>query len=247
MNANVRIGQSSELRLKHAILVYENYSPLGGGTYATVHGVMGRDGRAPRLAAGQLVTMSFLQELAHGLGEKLKPEILPETVLCRTPHIVVWWTPACTRPLFFRKESELGKVSGKHFPLPALVWRAAGREIHIRALKESKRPGAKTPLFKAPFWNTNSEGLVCQGTMKKPEVLNTSSLAEWEDGYFAAEFTHVFDQFSAKASTSHKGGVIGLWRALAGPRGNKKSFPTDSLVLARQTLQRFIEGKAGDA
>ncbi|MGH7468714.1 MAG: PRTRC system protein B [Longimicrobiales bacterium] len=242
MNALVQIGRSREFHLRHAVFVYQAAWD-GSSSFALTHDVLSEDGKRPRLAAGQLVTMSFLQELAKGLGEGLQPEVLPPNVLCRTPHVVAWWTPACTRPLFFRHDSELGKVSGKHFPVPALVWRASGRELHIRALQACERPGARTPLYKAPFWNTNKEGLVCQGSMKKPERLNAGVLTEWEDGYFAAEFTHVFDQFSAKDATAFKGGIIELWRSLAGPRGNRKPFPVDTLVPAKQTLEQFVAGK----
>lgn len=249
MMADVMIGGSARYQLDRAILVYE----VDGHTredrvFATVHRVLHRRrDRAPTLGAGSVCTTAFLQELAAGLGSNLRPEVLPAHVVARTPHLIAWWTPAQRRPLFFREKSDLGGISGKHFPLPALVWRVVGGELYVRALRESVRPAADTPLYRAPFWNTNRQGLVCQGSMSRPERITAETVDAWVDGFFAAQFTHVMDAYSGKGATSFEGGVAALWRSLAGGRRGRKVFPTDTLVPAKETLQKFLERGRDDA
>lgn len=250
MMVDVVVGGSARYELRRAILVYEITSLMRDelrDTFATVHPVLWKDRRsAPRLGAGTLCTMAFLQELASGLGSNLRPEVLPPNVIARTPHLIAWWTPAHSRPLFFREGSKLARVSGKHFPLPALVWKVIGCELYVRALREEARPKADTQLYRAPFWNTSRTGLVCQGTMSRPERVTVDTIEQWVDGFFGAQFTHVFDHFGGQGATKMKGGVEGLWRSLAGTRTRTKPFPVKTLVPAKETLQQFLE-RGGDA
>jgi len=51
----------------------------------------------------------------------VRPEILPENVLVRTPDMLVWWRPAQRRKMFFRHEDKLGVVSGRVFPITILT------------------------------------------------------------------------------------------------------------------------------
>ena len=46
----------------------------------------------PYLTPGEAVTTAFLRTLAQGLGAQVKPEILPDNVLARTPDMLVWWS-----------------------------------------------------------------------------------------------------------------------------------------------------------
>lgn len=249
MNVVTAVGGSATYQLSRAILVYAardhglHLSSDDAHTFATVHPVLHRyDGKGPpKLGVGTLCTTAFLQELAAGLGSNLRPEVLGPDVVCRTPQVIGWWTPAQTRPLFFYEKSSLAPISGKHFPLPALVWRIVGGELYVRALRDNIRPSADTRLFRAPFWNTNQAGLVCQGSMRRPETITAATTAEWVDGFFAAQFTHVLDQFGGKGATQHEGGIEGLWRSLAGSRRSRKRFPLETLVPAKETLQQFLE------
>ena len=233
--AGVRMGTALQLQLRSAILVYNG--DVMGGAFATVHDVE-HHGRkeTPVLGPGRLLTTAFLAELAKGLGSDLSPEFLPANVLARTPHLMCWWTPAKQRVMYFRRESEMRSLNGKRFPIPALVWKLSGNEMHVRALASDVRPFPSTKLFVAPFWNTNDEGLVCQGSMKRPGEMSVASIDEWVDGYFNSEFTH---SFGALRLTTHKQGFAGLWRELAG----KREFDTSYLSSAKQTLQQFIQGE----
>jgi PRTRC genetic system protein B len=85
----------------------------------------------------------------------------------------------------------------------------------------------------APYWNTDSRGLVCAGSMRVPESSDIASTPAWVDGYFQSEFTHAAGAFRL---TSHPRGFIGLWKGLAG----KKRFPVQYLIDAGETLQEFV-------
>ena len=229
----IAMGEASSFELRTAILVYTGTM---GSSFATVHDVQSGAKQRPALGPGRLATMSFLAELARGLGSNLAPEILPSNVIARTPHMICWWTPAKTRVMYFRKESEMGRLDAKNFPIPALVWRLSGRELHMRALDRDGRPDARTELYIAPFWNTNDVGLVCQGSMKHPEEMSVATLDQWADGYFNSEFTHAF---GVNHHTTHKKGFVGLWSELAG----SEVFPPEYLLPAKETLAEFVQGK----
>jgi PRTRC genetic system protein B len=101
----------------------------------------------------------------------------------------------------------------------------------VRAVAESSRPSAQTPLKTAPYWNTDVR--VCPGSMRVPDSCDVASIPHWEDAFFQSEFTH---PAGAVRLTSHPGGFIGLWRSLV----DKKRFPVRCLVDAGETLQEFV-------
>lgn len=231
MDCHLRLGSAETLTLKGAILVYKG----GRDGFATWHDAEGREASAAVLGPAQPLTTSSLRALAQGLGNRIRPEILPENVLMRTPDALMWWTPASRRILYFRETDEmLSAVSGAVFPQPALVFRVSGRELHIRALATNTRPCATTPLFVAPYFNVQENGLVCQGSMRSPEGPFVEAIQGWEDAFFGSEFTHLW---GGGRMCRRKGGVATLWKAVAG----KRRFPVGQLMEARQTLQAFAE------
>jgi PRTRC genetic system protein B len=120
------------------------------------------------------------------------------------------------------------------FPHAAVVFMIHGRDLFVRALAEDCRPTANTRLKNAPYWNTDSRGQVCLGSMRVPDEHGAGSLPSWENAYFTSEFTH---PSGAVRLTSHPGGFLGLWSSLAG----RKRFPAKFLVESKQTLQEFVE------
>jgi PRTRC genetic system protein B len=233
MNVHLRIGDNRIFSLKQAVLLYQE----GSRTFATLHEVKCRPNEAPYLCAGQSVTTGFLETLAKGLGASMAAEVLPEHVLARTPELIAWWTRAQPRLMFFGDgNAEAKKLNGKMYPHPALVFMIHGRELFVRALVEDRRPAANTPLKNAPYWNTDSVGRVCLGSMRIPEEVSVASLSGWEKAYFASEFTH---PSGAVRLTTHSGGFLGLWSNLAG----RKHFPLKLLADSKQTLQEFVERK----
>ena len=234
MDCTLSLGSADTLTLQGAILVYKG----GRDAFATWHEAEERKGAAAGLGPAQPLSTAFLRTLAQGLGSRVRPEILPENVLVRTPEVLLWWTPASQRHLFFRETDEaLGMLSGRNFPQPALVFRVSGRELHIRALRTSARPCATTPLYVAPYYNAQENGLICQGSMRSPEGPFVEAMDGWEEAFFSSEFTHLW---GGGRMCRHKGGVAALWREVAG----KRSFPVEQLADARQTLQAFAEREA---
>jgi PRTRC genetic system protein B len=178
--------------------------------------------------------MAFVRSLAQGLGAQVKPEIFPDYVLARTPDLLVWWSPPQCRVMFFGgTDPEARQINGLVFPHPALIFKVAGKDLFVRAMATTSRPGAETPLKTAPYWNTDSRGLVCAGSMRVPESSDIASIPAWQDAYFQSQFTHAA---GAVRLTSHPGGFIGLWKGLTG----RKRFPAHYLTDAGEALQEFV-------
>jgi PRTRC genetic system protein B len=230
MQAYVGIGTNCEFKLSEAVLVYR---AGGGGAFASLHQVKQGDNGVPYLAPGEPLTAAFLRTLAQGLGAQVKPEILPDNVLARTPDMLAWWSPPQRRVMFFGgTDQEARKLNDLVLSHPALIFKVAGKDLFVRAMATTLRPGPETPLKMAPYWNTDSRGLVCAGSMRVPESSDIASMPVWQDAYFQSEFTHAA---GAVRLTSHSGGFIGLWTSLAG----RKRFPARFLADAGETLQEF--------
>jgi PRTRC genetic system protein B len=116
------------------------------------------------------------------------------------------------------------------------VWRAANGELSIRALIENKRPDGTTKLALAPFWNLSSNGVVCTGSMRRPDSTSVAAIAEWERGFYDSTFTHA----NVGRLTRHEEGFEALWSGLANKR---KAFPRETLISLPQTLAQFVRGE----
>ena len=110
--------------------------------FVTLHDVI-HDGDAARLAEGQLMTPQMLIDLMAGLGRSVPAEILPVRVLVRTAEMIVWWSPACKRTMFFSDRGDdrvLKNMNGKLYPHPPLLFKACGSHLWVRALAKDERP-----------------------------------------------------------------------------------------------------------
>jgi len=204
--------------------------------FATVHEAKVDSEGSPFLAAGRSLTTAFLRRLSQVLGTATPTEVLPEWVLARTPDMIAWWTRGHARVMFFGgQEKGARDLNGHVFPHPPLVFKVRGRELFVRALAENTRPTGETELKTAPYWNTDSGGRVCAGTMRIPDQLMTNSISAWEDAYFSSEFTH---PSGAVRLTKHRRGFIGLWTSV---KDKSQTFPADMLTDAKETLSEFIE------
>ena len=230
MDAHVVIGDSYNLELRHAVLVYGDQHRA----FATLHEVAGQEEGAPLLGPAQPLTLAFLRELAEGLGSQVAPEILPANVLARTPEMIVWWNQAGRLPMFFgAADEEAKKLNGSIFPHPPLVFKVRDGELFVRALKENVRPEGTTQLMNAPYWNVGGDARVCLGTARAPKDATVASIPAWEAAFHRSSFTHAL---GAVRLTTHPGGFVGLWRRLA----RKERFPARYLTDARETLRDFV-------
>ena len=231
MRFGIDVGGELELKLYQAVLLYRN--DHGNRVMATLHGVMQNETNCPpALGAGQLLSTAALRELTKQLGTSSQAECLPNNVVARTPELIAWWTPASVRPMFFRHGSDLANVSGQLFPHPALLSAVRSGVLFVRALPENRRPVANTKLAAAPYWNIDSNGAVCAGTMRIPKSLSVASIPTWQQAFFQSEFTH---PGGAGRLTTRKGGTAALWKSLVG----KKRFPSSALI-ATETVQDYL-------
>src|SRR6266699_882679 len=182
MRAYVDIGASREFRLSEAVLVYRGG---GEGAFASLHQVKQAEDGVPYLAPGELLTTAFVRALARGLGARVAPEIFPDSVLARTPELLVWWSRPRRRVMFFGgADEEARKLNGLIFPHPALIFKVAGKDLFVRAVATISRPTPETPLKTAPYWNTDGRALVCPGSMRVPDCSDVASIPLWQDAFF---------------------------------------------------------------
>ena len=231
MQAYLAIGANCEFKLSEAVLIYRAGNE---GAFASLHRIKQTGDGSPCLMPGEPLTTAFVRTLAQGLGAQVKPEILPENILARTPDLLVWWSRPKQRVMFFGgTDEEARKLNGRVFPHPALIFKLLGKDLFVRAVATTSRPGPETHLKTAPYWNTDARGLVCAGSMRVPESSDVASIPGWEGAYFQSEFTHAA---GAVRLTSHPGGFIELWRSAAG----RERFPVQYLTDAGETLQEFV-------
>jgi len=230
----VPITDEQEASLSSAILIYTG----SAGTAATRHAIIRNGDKAPVLDAGIPLTTGFLRGLARELEGQIPLEVMPANVLVRTQRVVCWWTPRTLSRMFFAGPEAvkcgLEKLSGAVFPRPALVWTVVERGLYVRALATNERPDSRTPLFRAPYWNTDQRGAVCQGSMRSPQSATNGELKQWTKAYFESTFTH---PTGTGVLARHPGGAAQLWRDCV----DTSTFPVESLAPAKQSLGAFLE------
>ena len=177
MQAYVAIGANSEFKLSEAVLIYR---AGGEGAFASLHRIKQADDGVPYLAPGEPLTTAFVCTLAQGLGAQVKPEMFSENILARTPDLLVWWSRPQRRVMFLGgTDEEARKINGRVFPHPALIFKLLGKDLFVRAVATTSRPGPETHLKTAPYWNTDARGLVCAGSMRVPESSDVASIPGW--------------------------------------------------------------------
>jgi PRTRC genetic system protein B len=235
MQVHISIGENHHFELREALLVYGDRQR----SFVTRHQVTLHKETPPTLEPAQPLTLGFVESLVRSLSGTSSAEVLPANVLAKGERLLVWWSPAGRRQMFYaNSEEKTTKLNGFVFPQPPLVWRVEHGDLKIRALRENKRPTALTKLAVAPFWNLSDNGRVCTGSMRRPDNATVAAIAEWERGFYESAFTHA----NVGRLTRHTGGFEGLWSDLAGKR---KPFPAATLIQLPQTLAQFVRGDRG--
>jgi PRTRC genetic system protein B len=161
--------------------------------------------------------------------------VLPPNVLHIKPRFdgyAIWHTPAKKVNLLF--SSELGIADGEAC-VPPLVWKATQKKLQLFALKTSKRPDAKTPLYFAPFFNVRMNESICMGTVdvNMHRVNNLEKFMEqWENYFYNSYFSHAH-----AIEAPIKGSLINLWQELV---QTKEPFPTNVLKKNGKTINDLI-------
>jgi PRTRC genetic system protein B len=230
MQVQIAIGENHRFELREALLVYY----ANQTTFITKHEVITQQNAAPTLGPAQPLTEAFVESLVRSLGGGSAAEVFPENILAKNDRMIVWWTPTQRRQMFYQhSEGKAAHLNGCIFPQPPLVWRVSDGQLKIRALTENKRPGAKTKLAVAPYWNLSDTGTVCTGSMRRPQSASVAAISDWERGFYESAFTHA----NVGRLTRHKGGFEELWSSLTDRR---RLFPLETLILLPETLAQFV-------
>ena len=225
---------NGSLELTKCVLIYEH----GPQAICTVNPVRMAKGY-PTIGPGVTLSRVGLDSLVRKLsGAPLKRQLLPERVLFVDGARMAWWSPACVRPIYFRTrcQSFTKAVSGKRVAYPPLMFVADPGRLSVWALRENAKPAADTQLCVAPFYNIYSNGAMCGGNARQPDVISTADLEDWERAFYSTEFTHT--NAGAVKITAHPYGHAGLWYSIAS-RGLRE-FPVRTLVSAKKTVLEAI-------
>lgn len=145
---------------------------------------------------------------------------------------VIWFTESMERELYFVKDLNIPNGMAK---VPALLWYADKQHLKIYALNDDLRPNENTELFHAPFFNVNSSGSVCMGTVNA-RIKKSSSLEEfvetWKYNFFNSYFSHLMFNHNPI-----KGNCVNLWKELI---KNQKPFPVDVLIKSNLKLKNLL-------
>ena len=240
---SIQTPTDNVLTLDQAVLLYHGRS---GGALATVHDVVTVEG-APVIGAGRAMTAQAARELASALLQRAAHGgFLPETVLYVHGDVLVWWVPPARRHIAFRVgedhvESFGGTERGEAVPTPGLVFAASSRAWRVWAVKGTRRPTPKTPLFQAPFFNVDGHGRICQGNVPVPEGTTVEKIGAWNDAFLRSYFTH--PNVTGKL-LRYRGGSYAFWRDMLDQRFAR--FPERVLVDAKTTLDQLL-GEREDA
>lgn len=294
MQAYTHFGDDRILRLRAAILVYG--SEHGGGEqFATVHPILdpgtglplersaarggsraaarGDAGDAaeacPILGAGKAVTTGFLRSLTTAIGGHVAPEVLPASVLARTPSMLAWWTPPTQRLFFFTQRREDGGVDAEAEHVAEHAEAAAARRAARERARQDARArralnGVRLPC-PALVWKVVERQLYVRAltTAKRPEAETAVCCVPFFNTYADGAVCHGSMRapdgagvatmaawedayFGSEFSHVAPGARLtshpeGFWGLWLGCR-TRQRFPTRFLVPAQQTLRDFLCG-----
>lgn len=196
ITTTVEAPRQQRYALQRALLVYdtrEQYSRAPA--FVTIHDVQ-HDQHQASLQPGRLMSERELLELLARLTGNGSLAYLPPHVLASSSAGIAWHSPASERPLFFKTDGPHADpyldqhVSGRAYPVPALLWVAKSHALSIYALATNERPTPSTPLYRAPFFNTFDTGGVCTGSMPRPTGVTPATTSEYERAFFGSYFSH---------------------------------------------------------
>ena len=100
------------------------------------------------------------------------------------------------------------------------------------ALAENERPTGSSPVFTAPYYNTDHLG-VCIGSMPLPTALSVQETDAYADAFFHSAFTHGTSERLLRGWGGSYGEVWGHAR-------QHGAFPKNHLVPQEKTVEGVI-------
>lgn len=147
-----------------------------------------------QLQAGTPMSEACITELASSFSQEqmITPTgIIPSNLLYSDNRIghqaYIWYNPPKKQMMYFSKQLN---IPDGEYHIPGIVYVAKGNSLNVYAFK-GKKPNR---LYRAPFFNTSSDGSVCLGNAKieypqKPSFFDI--IKYWEDKFWLTEFTHL--------------------------------------------------------
>ena len=139
MEIHLSIGQNHCFELREALLVYRDRQ----SSFITRHDVLVQKSGPPTLGPAQPLTLAFVESLMRSLGGSVQAEVLPANILAKADRMIVWWTPARRRQMFYENaEGKMADLNGGVFPQPPLVWKVANGDLSYPcACRKQTTPG----------------------------------------------------------------------------------------------------------
>jgi PRTRC genetic system protein B len=239
-DVTISAGGAATYQLREAILLYHGPSD---DVYATLHKIERHRKGGPRLAAGIPATREACAAFARAISDRAAFRgFLSDRILFVGPRVIAWWRAPAKASMFFsaddadRGKTRLGERAGTS-PQPGLVFMLIEGQWLVFAVKGSARPTPQSPLFRAPYFNVNEHGHICEGDVARPQRVDDDTLGGFERAFFGSRFTS--PNATSKQLTSHKGGVYKLWQDLV--EGKLREFPERSLVRhGKHTLESLL-------
>ncbi len=240
--------------LNRAVLVYtaDGGDHTGAYAYATIHNVVA-NGRAPKLDAGVPATRDACAELARALGAMATlGGFLPANLLYLGARSIIWWrAPGPARLFFDTTKTAAGDQAddksgaaliGERNGIcqqPGLVFAVAAGHWYVYAVKGAERPGPKTALLRAPYFNVWASGEICSGNVRLPESLSPGALEVYEKAFFDSRFTHPNVHGRARL-VNYPDGPYMFWRDLLDGYAFDEKYLVDA-KLSIEGLARRLE------
>lgn len=187
----------------------------------------------------------FQREDLHALANSVKAEsfsalklkgLLPDNVLYFQPSVngskFIWYQ----KPQRYHLQFEIPGIKDGDYFMPGTLFAVSDNKLYIFSFKGTDKPDLKTELFHAPFYNTESNGLVCMGTIsesRKKKFLE-EELDRWSRRFFGGVFT--------TAHWNDKRLKKGTIKQLLQSVYKKNAFPENLLVAHNNgTLEQFFK------
>jgi PRTRC genetic system protein B len=212
----------------------EGGDPVNTRCFVSLHEVHEeRDTKRPFIGPGRPLERAQLDALIAQLAQQDHGprDLLPERVLFFDSSMLLWWSPAQRREIYFSTaDKEFNKqVIGKVVAHPTLLLKATPHMLWVWALAENARPTTQTPVMVAPYCNLYNGGSMCRGDVKLPPSIAPSTIPAWETIFYDSRFT---PSNMGTKQTNHPQGHNGLWCDMLGA----ESFDAKYLLPTGQTV-----------
>ena len=169
-----------------------------------------------RSVSADQIANTFIQHMGANSG------LLPPDTLwwkqSETGQVIALWRPPQTWPVALQDEA-FQPPTRMRLPMPGLVFICSPQRPPWVFAAKARPASPYDQLYRAPTFNTYSDGNVCPGSHRFPPTLD-----EIPESFFQSFFSHTGD--SLRRSRKYPDNLRDLWEELDG----KPDYPLDDLV-----------------